>query len=1027
MNPRSRLMFAFSVCMVLLAVMLIPASSARPITLERNVEITETIGSTEYTFMVNYIGTTFSYVYVNDKLFEGPTGFGFVHSFPDQEFEGLMFNYIDHIKQTNLTIDVVQNDASCGNDMLDPAEECDDGVDNGVACVPPYTGSCDYCSDSCTTLSVEGGFCGDVILQVPDEECDGTAGVGLHQECDVLCALFDLTYCGDGAQQQPNDDGQDEECDDGVENADDAVCSSVCTVTYCGDGLVQSPNGDGSVEQCDDANGIEGDGCSSLCERTMACDDGVDNDLDGFIDYPDDPGCAARQDNDEQDIPLDEDCGNGVIDASEICDAGDQNGVACDPAYDDSCTYCALNCEEATVNGGTCGDDVLQDPPEECDGTIGVGAGQSCSDSCTLVDLTFCGDGIMQQPNDDAFIEECDGVDGVGPHQECDPSCALVGLTYCGDGALQSPNDESVDEGCDTSDLGGATCAGLGYSGGELSCDPACVIIDTACFLSDLEAISIELSPEDSTEHDDHMITATVLNRINETVNASVLATINGTAYINATEEIVPGENLFSADVGALSAGVYDLYLAVDIPSLIDEANETNNEQAGTATVNPDADADGVGDADDNCPDDANADQADLDEDGLGDACDTDMDGDGNDDGQDGIIGSAGDVTADGIELMVTACGDTNLTLITNQTCDVTFEDNGTILFGFGYDFSAGQIDMRDVSVETSDEGYGSIAISGINLSGNQTKTVYLDRVSDTINFVCLRDHESASISLFSGSCDGADELMLACDGVPAGENSYTCDVNGTRLVIGGLRHSAVKSLGCTDSDADGHYRIEASCPSGDDCDDLDFDRKPSATETCGNSRDEDCDGQVDEGCSSGSSGGGGGGGGYYCAVDWNCTEWEPCIDGEQIRDCIDHNACGRDTTKPELTQNCTVIIPPASVPTIVTNAADGSDSDSPTEGEDDMAQDVFADDVPGTSGNTTPENETDGMGAVTGAVTGDMEDVSSAGRWIFSVFMVLIILALAVALVLYIQQKTAAKPKKAKKKSASKTAKKRK
>jgi hypothetical protein len=41
-----------------------------------------------------------------------------------------------------------------------------------------------------------------------------------------------------------------------------------------------------------------------------------------------------------------------------------------------------------------------------------------------------------------------------------------------------------------------------------------------------------------------------------------------------------------------------------------------------------DADADGVADADDNCPATPNADQADLDGDGAGDACDADRDGD---------------------------------------------------------------------------------------------------------------------------------------------------------------------------------------------------------------------------------------------------------------------------------------------------------------------------------------------------------------------------------------------------------------
>jgi ferredoxin len=49
----------------------------------------------------------------------------------------------------------------------------------------------------------------------------------------------------------------------------------------------------------------------------------------------------------------------------------------------------------------------------------------------------------------------------------------------------------------------------------------------------------------------------------------------------------------------------------------------------------PDADIEGIADADDNCPNDANADQADNDGDNLGDACDPDDDNDGVADGAD--------------------------------------------------------------------------------------------------------------------------------------------------------------------------------------------------------------------------------------------------------------------------------------------------------------------------------------------------------------------------------------------------------
>lgn len=58
-------------------------------------------------------------------------------------------------------------------------------------------------------------------------------------------------------------------------------------------------------------------------------------------------------------------------------------------------------------------------------------------------------------------------------------------------------------------------------------------------------------------------------------------------------------------------------------------SNETNYVFVdNTPPVNPDRDDDGILNDADNCPDNANADQADFDKDGIGDVCDTDVDGD---------------------------------------------------------------------------------------------------------------------------------------------------------------------------------------------------------------------------------------------------------------------------------------------------------------------------------------------------------------------------------------------------------------
>jgi hypothetical protein len=41
-------------------------------------------------------------------------------------------------------------------------------------------------------------------------------------------------------------------------------------------------------------------------------------------------------------------CGNGVIDAGEICDNGEQNGLVCTPGYEKGCSYCAAGCEKGS-------------------------------------------------------------------------------------------------------------------------------------------------------------------------------------------------------------------------------------------------------------------------------------------------------------------------------------------------------------------------------------------------------------------------------------------------------------------------------------------------------------------------------------------------------------------------------------------------------------------------------------------------------------------------------------------------------
>jgi cysteine-rich repeat protein len=179
-------------------------------------------------------------------------------------------------------IELPPKTAVCGDHIVDPGEECDDGNTNncdgcsndctlvtgcgdGVVCGAEQcddgnTTSCDGCSSSCT---LETGLrCGDGITNTAcGEQCDPpVAG-----QCDAQCQR--IPYCGDGIQ----DPG--EQCDDGdTDNCNG--CSNNCTlVTGCGDGVTCG------AEECDDGNAVNCDGCSTSCtlEPGFRCGDGITN------------------------------------------------------------------------------------------------------------------------------------------------------------------------------------------------------------------------------------------------------------------------------------------------------------------------------------------------------------------------------------------------------------------------------------------------------------------------------------------------------------------------------------------------------------------------------------------------------------------------------------------------------------------------------------------------------------------------------------------------------------------------------
>ena len=168
-------------------------------------------------------------------------------------------------------------------------------------------------------------------------------------------------------------------------------------------------------EACDDGNVASGDGCAADCtaiERGWKC--------------PVAPGWSCS--------PI---CGDGILAGDESCDDGNlYNGDGCsahcltEPGWDCAGAACVpIGALDAGVDGALCGDGVVNGS-EECDlgeqnGSLAGKGG--CSSGCTK--LRFCGDGNLDV-NDG---EDCDlgELNGLWLDKSLNPTDPANGALYC--------------------------------------------------------------------------------------------------------------------------------------------------------------------------------------------------------------------------------------------------------------------------------------------------------------------------------------------------------------------------------------------------------------------------------------------------------------------------------------------------------------------------------------------------------------------------------------------------------------------
>ena len=322
----------------------------------------------------------------------------------------------------------------CGNEMVDPGEECDDGnTING-----------DGCSSACMN---EGGGQGGGCMSNDDcpqlEVCNNSNGMCEPTMCQVGNQSLSLgqSVCSDSAFNPPPNSETVVACTTQIDGHSPwsyalGYCqhdiSSFCifdsntTMAYCsicGNSMLEGP------EQCDDGNTVNGDGCSDTCMNEGGGQGGGGGVCNPCMGNSECPGGA------QQCVMGCCDCGlNTPCNANNPC----PQGQFCDQGC----------CSPNGGGGGNCGLNASCMVNADCP------QGQLCDQSsfcCTPGGGGQCGNGMTEQG------EECD--DGNSENQDaCTNMCMNAA---CGDGVVCLGWLQCTEQCDDGNTVNGDGCSGV--------------------------------------------------------------------------------------------------------------------------------------------------------------------------------------------------------------------------------------------------------------------------------------------------------------------------------------------------------------------------------------------------------------------------------------------------------------------------------------------------------------------------------------------------------------------------------------